>query len=236
MMKVLAVIAVYNEDLENLREILKRFPKDVASLIVIDDCSQNNPEDVVLEFGFSFIRHEVNKGIGAVIKSGIGYAIDNKYDIIVIMAGNGKDDPREIPKLLEPIIEEDYDYVQGSRNLAGGRSVNLPIFRRIMVRVNALIYRILTGFPATDAINGFRAYKLSIFDDPRINIWQDWLDRYELETYLHYKVLKLGYKVKEVPVPKIYQKKKKKYSHIRPFIDWWKIAKPLVYLPLGIKK
>lgn len=99
------------------------------------------------------------------------------------------------------------------------------------------MFFILTGFRGTDALNGFRAYKLSLFNDARINIWQEWLDQYQLETYLHYKVLALRYKVIEIPVSKIYPKEKNvKYSHIRPFIDWWKILSPVLFLLLRIKK
>lgn len=94
---------------------------------------------------------------------------------------------------------------------------------------------LLTGFKSTDSSNGFRAYKLSLFKDKRINVFQDWLDRYELETYLHYKVLTLGYKVLEVPVSKDYLPGIRKYSKIRPVIDWWKMARPLFLLKLGLK-
>jgi len=85
--------------------------------------------------------------------------------------------------------------------------------------------------------NGFRAYKLKIFLDKQINIWQDWLDDYELEYYIHYKVLTLDYKFKEVPVSKIYPYRHKGgYSNISPFHDWWKIVGPLIYLKTGVKK
>jgi hypothetical protein len=95
----------------------------------------------------------------------------------------------------------------------------------------------MTNVRCTDVTNGFRSYKLELFDDERINIWQNWLDEYELEYYIHYKVLTLGYKTKEVPISKIYSHKNKGgYSQISPFRDWWKIVGPLIYLKLGVKK
>jgi glycosyltransferase involved in cell wall biosynthesis len=87
----------------------------------------------------------------------------------------------------------------------------------------------------TDTSNGFRAYKLTIFKNKNININQSWLDRYELETYIHYKVITLGYKICEVPVSKNYLPGVKNYSKIRPVIDWWRMMRPLFYLKLGIK-
>jgi dolichol-phosphate mannosyltransferase len=51
------------------------------------------------------------------MKIAFQYALDHHYDVIVILAGNNKDEPREIPLLLEPIIKKGYDFVQGSRYL-----------------------------------------------------------------------------------------------------------------------
>jgi dolichol-phosphate mannosyltransferase len=221
-------------------QTLAKFPSQHDyDVIVHDDGSTDGTLDQVMAMGFPVIRAETNGGIGASVKRFLHYAKEHGYEVVVLMAGNNKDDPAEIPRLLQPILGEGYDYVQGSRYLPGGCARNLPLFRQIMVRIHALIYRVLTGFPCTDALNGFRAYKISVvFNDPRINVWQGWLDRYEYESYLHYKVLKLGYKVKEVPVTKSYQhfRPGMKYSHIRPVVDWWNIMRPLVYLVLGLRK
>jgi dolichol-phosphate mannosyltransferase len=153
-----------------------------------------------------------------------------------VLAGNGKDDPAQIPQLVRPIIEEGYDYVQGSRFLKGGSYENTPPIRLFLAKTFSMLWHFLTGFPITDASNGFRAYKLSLFKDPRLNIWQNWLNGYEFEYYLHFLVHKLGYKTIEVPVSKIYPPERKNYSKIRPIIDWWKMLRPLIYLKLKIKK
>ena len=57
----------------------------------------------------------------------------------------------------------------------------------------------------SDVTNGFRAYRMSLLDDPRVDLSQDWLGRYELEYYLHYKVLSLGYRYAEVPVTNLHR-------------------------------
>ena len=72
-------------------------------------------------------------------------------NIIVVLAGNGKDDPAEIPNLLKPIIEEKYDYVQGSRFLVKGSFENTPAIRLFLVRAFTVFWRMLTGFTITDA-------------------------------------------------------------------------------------
>jgi len=236
--KVLVVLVCYNTaDSTNI--VLSKFPKERNyGVLVINDASTDNTKGVISKYNFRTIEHKQNRGVGGAIKTGIEYAIKNQYDIITIIAGNNKDNPTEISSVVDPIIKEDYDYVQGSRFIPGGKWDNLPLFRFVMVRLHAILFSIVTGRKCTDALNGFRAYKLNIFRDKRINIWQDWLEGYELETYLHYKILKYGYRFKETPVSKIYPKnwRKVKYTHIRPFIDWWNIMKPLFFLMTGIKK
>ena len=154
---------------------------------------------------------------------------------VVVMAANGKDDPAEAPRLIEA-LESGYDYVQGSRYLAsGGASINLPLGRSIMIRGYTLLFRLLSGFRVSDVTNGFRAYRLDLFDDPRIRIDQSWLDRYELEYYIHWKVVTLGYRVIEVGVSKTYPTGGGNYSKIRRVRDWWSIVRPTILLWLHLR-
>ena len=237
-MKVLVSVLCYNT-CDATKAVLAKFPEQRGyDVLVVNDGSTDGTRDVLKEFDFNAVEHPTNRGVGGALKTAIGYGIENHYDIIAIMAGNGKDDPREIPNLVRPILEHGVDYVQGSRFLEGGKWDNLPLSRYIMIRGYALLLSVLLRTRITDTLNGFRAYRLSIFNDERINIWQDWLEHYELETYLSLKVLTCGFKYCEVAVSKLYPAKGKgvKYSHIRPFVDWWSIIRPLFLLYLRIKK
>ena len=78
--------------------------------------------------------------------------------------------------------------------------------------------------------------KLSVLEDSRIDLYQDWLDHYELEVYLLMKLFKLGYKTTEVPATKIYPKKELGQTKMRPGIDWWKMIRPILLVGFGIKK
>lgn len=239
-LRAVACVCSYNNG-ANVARTLEKIPaahlRDY-DVVVINDGSTDSTGAEIAKFDFPVVLHEKNQGVGGAIKSSIRYARDHGYDIVCILAGNNKDDPNEIPKLLEKIRVGGADYVQGSRYASGGSHENTPGFREMMVPIHALVFRAVTGYAGTDALNGFRAYRTSLFDDPNIDIFQDWLDKYELETYLHYQVLKRKYKVVEVGVSKTYPPKqgRKKYSHIRPVIDWWKIMRPLPLLILGLKK
>ena len=235
-MKTLVVIPVYNER-EKVKFVFDKF-KSLnlnVDVMIVDDGSDDGLEDLVNVYDFlKYIRHRERQGIGSAIRDGINYALENNYDCVVVMAGNGKDDPVEIPGLLEK-IKEGYDYVQGSRFLKGGKFENLPLFRYFAIRLFSIIWSIVLRHNITDVTNGFRAYRTYIFKQGYFDINQRWLDKYELEYYIHYYAYKY-FKCVEVPVSKIYRFKKKGYSKIRPFIDWWSIIKPLLYLGLKIKK
>jgi dolichol-phosphate mannosyltransferase len=153
------------------------------------------------------------------------------------MAGNGKDDPAEIDRLIEPVARGKWDYVQGSRYAPGGSSSRMPFHRTVFNRLYALLWTLITHKKCTDVTNGFRCYRLDFLRDHRINLDQEWLDGYSLEYYLHYKVLSLGYRFKEVPVSKKYPFfSKGGYSKIQPLEDWWPIISPLVLLFLGARR
>jgi dolichol-phosphate mannosyltransferase len=236
-LSALLVAPAYNEE-GRIGRVVRAVPLGVvAEVLVVDDCSSDGTRSEAEAAGAKVISHEVRRGVGAAIRTGIDFARSQGHDVVVVIAGNGKDDPREIPTLLKPIREKGYDYVQGSRYLEGGISGRMPFHRRLGTRLYPFIFRILTGFPCTDATNGFRAYRVKIFDDPRIDIWQEWLDTYELEYYIHYKVIKLGYRVIEVPVKKVYPQNVPyaRYTKARPFTDWWKMLRPIFYLTLKIK-
>lgn len=234
--KTLVALFSFNEG-EKLKNLVSRFPEEREyDLLFVDDGSQDGSYEFLKRNGFAVIRHETNQGIGCGIREAIGYGRKNGYAVIVIMAANGKMQPEEINRLLAPIEREEIDYVQGSRYLPGGRSPNLPLFRRVMIKVLTKIINLMTGFPGTDITCGFRAYRLNLFDDPRFQLDQPWLNAYEMEYYIHYHILKGGYKVKEVPVSMVYPESGKNYSKIKPFIGWWSMLRPWIYLTLKIRK
>jgi dolichol-phosphate mannosyltransferase len=235
--RALLVAPAFNEE-GRIGKVVSSAPPDwIDKVLVVDDASEDGTGREAAQAGAEVIRQDRRRGVGAAIRVGINCALSSGYDVVVIIAGNGKDDGVEIPKLLRPIIDEGYDYIQGSRYLPGGEAGQMPFHRRLGTKLYPLIFRILTGFPCTDATNGFRAYRTKIFRDHRVNIDQTWLDTYEMEYYIHYKVITLGYRIKEVPVAKIYPRRVsyRRYTKARPFVDWWHMLRPMLYLTLRIR-
>jgi len=241
--RVGVVIPVYHEG-DSICWVLGRFRKssvDTICLIIDVPLKQvmKKVREAAKQTGLRvhIIKNGERRGVGYSLRQGLRYLLDSAHHIVVVMAGNGKDDPAGIDRVLEPVVTGDSDYVQGSRYLVGGRRIGMPFVRTVFNRLYPFIWTLLTQRRCSDVTNGFRCYKLDILRDHRINLDQSWLDGYSLEYYLHYKVLTLGYRVKEVPVSKIYPfGNKGGYSKIRPLKDWWSIISPLMLLFLGVRR
>jgi dolichol-phosphate mannosyltransferase len=234
--KILAVAPAYNEK-GKIGRVVQRIPRNLVDLtLVVDDGSDDGSAEEAEDHGATVIRLGRVMGVGAALREGIEYGIDNGYHIVVILAGNNKDDPEEIIKLVQSIVDHGHDFVQGSRYLAGGKWGNMPLYRIIATRLHPLLFSLVSGRRVTDSTNGFRAFRTSLFQDKRIDLRQTWLDEYELEPYLYFKVLRCGYRATEVPVTKIYPPKALGYTKMKPISGWWSILRPLFLLGLGLKR
>ncbi len=242
-MKILVCPVAFNENVK-IQRVIERFLKSPVygkmDYLVVDDCSTDDTTDIIRGYaakGVKTIKHEKRSGVGAAIRTAIRYAEKNNYDVLVIMAGNDKDNPDEIPNVVGPIVDRGFDFVQGSRYYGKkGTGGDMPFYRKVATKLYPLIFSVCVGRKLTDTSNGFRAFRLSLFKDKRFNIDQNWLDQYELEPYLLYNTITLGYKFTEAFVTKIYPPKKLGYTKMKPITGWWSIFRPLVFLRLGLKK
>lgn len=236
--KVIAIIPALNEE-GKIGTVVSRITKGAAdwidNIVVVDDGSQDNTRNEAIGMGAVVISHVRKMGVGCAIRTGIDYALKNQFDVAVVMGGDNQDNPEEVERLLHPVIHNNFDFVQGSRYMRGGKIINIPLFRLVTTRIYALLLRILLGFPISDGTNGFRAFRLEIFKDKNINIWQGWLNHYELEPYLLYKVIATKLRVTESPVTKIYPYGNISYTKMIPIFSWWSILRPIVLLKLGLK-
>jgi len=215
-----------------LKEFLKSNPD--VSVKIINDCSTDGSIDIIKKSGLPHISHKYRQGAGAAVRTAIEHACNNNFDVIIIMAGNDKDRPNEIPRLIEK-IKEGNEFVIGSRYLPNGRYDNTPLYRIIATRyIHPWIVRLTTGKKFTDTTTGFRAIRTSVFNNLKINLRQDWLNSYDGEMYILYKAIILGYKITETPASKIYPLEVS-YSKMSPIVGWWRMIRAFFWLRLNIK-
>ncbi len=240
--RILVLAPAYDES-QKIAEVVRRMPMDlVDKLLVIDDGSTDDTAQVARDGGAQVISMGRVAGVGAALRRGIEYALERKddperrFDIVLFIAGNNKDDPSQIIDLVRPIVDEGYEMVMGSRHLPGGEAGNTPLYRRLSTRLHPLVFSFFVRKRITESTNGFRAFRISLLDDKRIDLWQEWLDEYELEPYLLFKTIRLGHRHTEFPVRKIYPPKALGFTKMKPLIGWWSILRPIFLLGFGIKR
>jgi glycosyltransferase involved in cell wall biosynthesis len=125
-------------------------------IVVVDDGSTDGTAEAALGAGARVVRLPYNLGIGAAVQTGFQYARHRGFDVAVQIDGDGQHDPRELPRLLGPVLAGDADLVVGTR--FGGPSLYRGSrARRIGIGIFARAVSAIVGRRITDTTSGFRA-------------------------------------------------------------------------------
>jgi polyprenyl-phospho-N-acetylgalactosaminyl synthase len=153
---VFIVIPAYNEGdmiLSTLNPLIDKGYK----VVVVDDCSTDNTKELIKRLPIFYIRHFVNLGQGAALRTGIEYALSVGAEIAVTFDADGQHDPNDIPAMITPIINSEADITLGTRFQRKEDTLAIPYIRRQVLKAAVIFNRVMTGLKLTDAHNGFRA-------------------------------------------------------------------------------
>ena len=194
MAKICVVIPAFDEE-QSIVKVIADIPKSVHTIIVANNNSKDNTEEVAQKAG-AVVINESQMGYGFACLAGINYILKNEpdTDIVVFLDGDYSDFPNELPLLVNPILEHQYDFVLGARTKKlreKGAMTPQQVFGNWLA---CFLMRIIYGSKFTD-LGPFRAIKFSVLQGLKM---QDTTYGWTVEMQL--KVLKQKLKYKEVDV------------------------------------
>ena len=171
-MDIFVVIAAFNEEKKIVEVVENLVKRGYSQIIVVDDGSADLTYQKASLTPAIVLRHIINRGQGAALKTGIDYALEQGAEVIVTFDADGQHQAEDIVRLIRPIAEKKAEVVLGSRFLRN--SSNTPWIRKMFLKGGALIFRVMYGVKLTDSHNGLRA--LSRKAALKINITQDGME------------------------------------------------------------
>lgn len=193
-MKIMIVIPAHNEA-ERIGAVLKDLIKIKMPIIVVDDGSSDKTYEVAQKYGVKLLKHKINLGKGAALKTGCDIAFSSGAEGVIIMDSDGQHKVEDLFKFIDGLEEKNYEIIFGSRNLNFG----VPFVRFMGNKFASVLVSFLFGIYVSDLICGYRAFTKNGYEKLR---WQS--SGYGVETEMVVRAGKLGLKYGEIPVKTIY--------------------------------
>ena len=193
MPEITVIIPAYNEE-GNIGPMTRKVRQVIGpqnELLVVDDGSSDNTLKELDPNVCTILRHEVNKGKGHAMRTGIAAA---KGELTIFIGGDGQDEPKEIPIFLEA-IKKGADFVIGSRFIGNLTEGSITALNSMGNRFLTALFNILYGVRLTDTQAEYKCFRTEKLKSLELSS-----DRYEIETEMIIRALRKGYKITEVPV------------------------------------
>src|SRR3989344_3900202 len=214
---VWAVIPAYNEE-KNIAKIIKKAKKYVDGIIVVDDGSKDKTKEAAEKANAVVLKHIVNLGKGAALKTGCDYAVKNGAELIVDLDADAQHNPDYIPRFIEKLKKYDivFSYRKASRKM--------PFVLRFGNWFISRVARFLYGISLNDTQCGFRAFSKEAYKKVR---WS--ASDYSMESEMISTAGKQRLKYVQIPIQTIYSDKYKGTTIIDGIkivlsMFWWKLS------------
>ena len=200
------IIPTYNEK-ENIEAIIRAVTslEKEFDVLVIDDGSPDGTADIVKRLMAGEFQGRVNmvqrsgkQGLGTAYICGFKWALEHGYDYIFEMDADFSHAPTDLPRLYAACHDEGYDVSVGSRYITGVNVVNWPIGRVLMSYYASAYVRTVLGIKLCDTTAGFVCWTRKVLET--ISLDDVRFKGYAFQIEMKYTALRLGFKIKEVPV------------------------------------
>lgn len=227
------VIPVWNEGHRLSAQLVAMRPYLSVCDIVIADSSSTDGSTSIEVLGASGVRALVKvyeRGVSLALRPAIAHVLDEGYEGLILMDGNGKDDPKMLARFGEALASG-VDYAQGSRYLAGGAGLNTPRTRDLLIRyVHSPLFSLACGRRFTDSTVGSRAFSRRLLSDERVRPFRSVFRDYDLYFYLGWAACRFGFRVADVPVTRAYPESGEIPTKITLRHGYWQMLRPLFLL------
>ena len=190
--KIFVVIPARNEE-KYISNIIKSVKKYVKTVVVVDDGSDDKTSENAIKSKAIVLRHVVNLGKGAALKTGCDYATKNKADVIIVIDADAQHDPKEIPNFLKKIKK--HDIIIAYRKV----SKKMPLLLRFGNWIINKTITFLYGIKIKDSQCGYRAFTSNAYKKLR---WK--ASDYSMESEMIAKIGKYKLSYTEIPIETIY--------------------------------
>jgi len=219
-MRIVCIVPAFNEE-QTISRVVSEALRHSDQVLVVDDGSRDRTAELSRKAGASVISHMLRLGTGGALSTGFKAALEEGFQALVTIDGDGQHDPNEIPTVLNPILKDEADVVIGSRRLK--KSGSTPLLKWIGNRVLSIATSFASGTKITDSQSGFRAYRREVLEHA---IHKAWDYRWASEILLL--AAKADFRIKEVPITQIYLHKRHRGTAIK---DGFKILYSTIKSP-----
>ena len=239
--RVLIFIVAYNAE-KTIGSVLNRIPASLRNpgveVLIIDDSSKDatfaaglQHENRDGDFRITILRNPENQGYGGNQKLGYHYAIENGFDIVALVHGDGQYAPEKLPELLEPLIKGEADAVFGSRMLqkqdalAGG----MPVYKWIGNQVLSAFQNLMLGTQLSEFHSGYRLYSVAAL---RKIPFERNANDFHFDTDIIIQIRYAGLRIVEIPIPTFYGDE---ICHVNGLKYAWDVVKTMIRAKLHKK-
>lgn len=189
--RVVAIIPALNAE-RSIATVVAQSRRQLEPVVVIDDGSSDATGEVARAVGAIVLRHDVNRGKGAALKTGFAWALEQGFDAVIALDADGQHLPGEIPKFLEAREETGADLIIGGRSHLFQQM--LPR-RRFANRFSAWCIALASGVRITDSQSGFRLYSANLLRNIRLRT-----DGFDMESEVIVRAGRRKMKVVTIPI------------------------------------
>ena len=213
--RFVAIIPALNAE-RTLPRVVAETRAQIEPVIVIDDGSRDATGEVARATGATVLRHDVNRGKGAALKTGFAWALENGFDGVITLDADGQHLPSEIPKFIAARAETKADLIIGGRSHLFEHM--LPR-RRNANRFSAWCIAKCAGVPITDSQSGFRLYSANLLRSVHLRT-----NGFDMESEVIVRAGRGGFRIVTIAIDLGFVDGIST-SHYRPLHDTLKIAR-----------